>query len=170
MPLFRYFLFVGGFLMCAFWALDYVNSSPLASSSPVSKTEQTVAPREVASLQSWRASEARKAGRELAGAVVMPDVASLAPTAERLAYERQIASGAITQPVATAAPTDASAALREARAEMNEPTATKPAVAVKPVKRVAKPKPVGAPMVIAQQQRPAPRFESGGLFGGFFSN
>lgn len=151
----RYFAVVGALLLGCFWALDAMNG-------PTAPRAQ----QDMASLQAWRAAEARKEatknGREAADAIVMPDVATLAPTAERLAYERQLASNAIPAPVSTA---EAHSTIANARAELTEaaPQPDKPATVAKPK---AKRKPV---MVASQKPQRNPEF-AGSFFGGIFSN
>lgn len=151
----RYFAVVGAVLLGCFWALDAING-------PAAPRAQ----QEMASLKAWRDAEARKEitknGREAAEAVVMPDIATLAPTAERLAYERQLAANAVPAPVAA----DTNDKIVNARAEMTEaaPAPQKPAVAAKP-----KPKRKPAVMVASPQQQHRPEF-AGSFFGGIFSN
>lgn len=158
MLVFRYFVVVGAALLGCFWALDAFNG-------PAAPRAQ----QDMSSLQAWRAAEARKEatkdGREMANAVVMPDIATLAPTQERLAYERQLASNAVASPATeTVAPTNNTVA--DARAELTE--------TAQPVKRVAsaKPKAKQKPQIVvvaspAPQRRPE---FAGGFFGGLFSN
>lgn len=156
MPLLRYLVVVGGLLLGCFWALDAMNG-PAAQRAPQN-------PQNMASLEAWRAAEARKDatrhGRETAEAVVMPNVATLPPTAERLAYERQLASNTIPAPVAVAAAPDT---VSNARAEMAQ-------IAPQSSKPVAKPKPKRKPVTVASQ-RPQrnPEFANS-FFGSIFSN
>lgn len=154
MLVFRYFVVVGALLLGCFWALDAMNG-------PAAPRAQ----QDMASLQAWRAAEARKEasknGREVADAVIMPDVATLPPTAERIAYERQLASNAIPAPVAV---TETRDAIANARAEIADAAqSNKPAAQAKPkVKR----KPV---VVASQRPQRNPEF-AGSFFGGIFSN
>lgn len=158
MLVFRYFVVVGAALLGCFWALDAFNG-------PAAPRAQ----QEMSSLQAWRAAEARKEatkdGRELANAVVMPDIATLPPTAERLAYERQLASNAVAAPVAASAAQSADATIANARAEVTE-------AAPQQVKRVAtaKPKVKRKPVVIVASPSPQRPEYAGGFFGNIFSN
>lgn len=163
MPLLRYFVVVGGLLLGCFWALDAMNgpvNDQVAKASVPPRIEKSTE-----SLQAWRAAEARKGaarqGRAATEAVVMPDIATLPPTAERIAYERQLASNAIPAPVVV---TETRDTIADARAEM--------AGAAQPSKPVAqaKPKVKRKPVVVASQ-RPQrnPEF-AGSFFGGIFSN
>ncbi|MFZ5734069.1 MAG: hypothetical protein ACOY4O_15130 [Pseudomonadota bacterium] len=163
MPLLRYFVVVGGLLLGCFWALDAMNGSA-APRAQQGMAQQGMAQRGMASLEAWRAAEARKEsarqGRETAEAVVMPDIATLPPTAERLAYERQLASNAIPAPVAVAESPDT---VSDARAEMAQ-------IAPQSNKPVAKPKPKRKPVVVASQKpQRNPEFANS-FFGGIFSN
>ena len=152
MLVFRYFVVVGALLLGCFWALD-------ATNGPASPRAQ----QDMASLEAWRASEARKEatrnGREIADAIVMPDVATLAPTTERLAYERQLASNAIPAPVA-----EAHGTVANARAELAD--AAQPSKPVAQAKPKIKRKPVA---VASQRPQRNPEFASS-FFGGIFSN
>lgn len=165
MPLLRYFVVVGGLLLGCFWALDAMNNTKnglVANASVTPRVEQASA-----SLQAWRDAEARKGaarqGRATTEAVVMPDIATLPPTAERIAYERQLASNAIPAPVMVAETRDT---IDNARAEMAEavaPQSNKPVAQTKPkIKR----KPV---VVASQRPQRNPEF-AGSFFGGIFSN
>lgn len=150
----RYFAVVGAVLLGCFWALDAFNGPSVPR-----------AQNDMSSLRAWRAAEARKVantnGRDVSDAIIMPDVATLAPSAERLAYENQLASNKIAATEAVLQPKDT---LSNARAELTEAAPAKPAAVVKPkVKR----KPV---MVASPVPQRHPEFASGGLFGGIFSN
>lgn len=157
MLVFRYFVVVGAALLGCFWALDAFNG-------PAAPRAQ----QEMSSLQAWRAAEARKEatkdGREMAN-VVMPDIATLPPTAERLAYERQLASNAVAAPVVASTTQSADKAIANARAEVNE-------AALQQVKRVAtaKPKVKRKPVVIVANPPPQRPEYAGGFFGNIFSN
>lgn len=155
MPLLRYLVVVGGLLLGCFWALDAMNG-PAAPR----------ARQDTASLDAWRAAEARKGvtrpDRE-AAAVVMPDIATLPPTPERLSYERQLASNVIPAPVIASEPREE---IANARAQMAEAT-PKPSKPVAQVKPKAKRKPAVA--VASSRPQRNPEF-AGSFFGGIFSN
>lgn len=155
MLVFRYFVVVGAALLGCFWALDAING-------PAAPRPQ----QDMSSLQAWRASEARKEstkdGRDMTN-VVMPAIATLPPTQERLAYERQLASNPVALPAIgqgiDAATVNARAEMTEAPLQAKRFATAKPKVKLKP--RVVA---VGNP---APQRRPE---FAGGFFGGFFSN
>ena len=159
MLLLRYFFFAGMMLLGCFWALDAING-PSAS-----KAQQD----NMASLQAWRAAEARKEaskdGRDTSSAVIFPSVATLQPTAERLAYESQIASNKIPAPVLTA---ESARKLSDARAELTEPASHLDAVAIQAKPKVKR-KPVASKAVVATAQ-PRNSNSEFALFGRIFEN
>jgi hypothetical protein len=121
MPVLRYFLVMGCCLLGLLFAADYflpqiAEAVPQAESSGAGRG---------GSLASWRASQDRKE-KPLTSAVVYPDIAPMAPTAERLQWERQM-----TFRRADAPPQETKSAVYEAKAEMVDVGAaavTKPAV------------------------------------------
>jgi hypothetical protein len=121
MPVLRYFVVMGCCLLGLLFTIDYL----------VPKTADAVPQTEAASsgrggsLASWRATQDRKE-KPLTSAVVYPDIAPMAPTAERLQWERQM-----TFRRADAPPQELKLApVYEAKAEMVDVGAT--AVVAKP--------------------------------------
>jgi hypothetical protein len=125
MPVLRYFVVMGCCLLGLLFAANYflpqtVEAVPQAEASSSGRG---------GSLASWRASQDRKE-KPLVSAVVYPDIAPMAPTAERLQWERQM-----TFRRADAVPQQPkSAPALEAKAEMVDVGAA----AVTPPKPVAK--------------------------------
>ncbi len=167
MLLLRYFVFAGAMLLGCFWALDAINGP----SAPKARQGNVASLQGVSSIQAWRAAEARKQaitdGRDTSAALILPSIATMAPTAERLAYERQIASNTLPAPVAMAesarSPTDARAELTEtAPAHLDAvPAQSKPKARRK----------VASKAVVATAQPRSPNSEFGGfLFGRIFEN
>ena len=94
MPMFRYFIVVGFCLLCCVFAAGYF--FPKIESARIQRD---------GSLEFWRQYQATLSGRNKAAAVIYPDAASMAPTVERLAWERQLTfkdAPAPSVPVATA--------------------------------------------------------------------
>jgi hypothetical protein len=109
MPVLRYFLVMGCCLLGLLFVVDYFTPQ---TAEAVPQTEATNSGRG-GSLASWRASQDRKE-KPLTSAVVYPDIAPMAPTAERLQWERQM-----TFRRADAVPQETkSAPVYEAKAEM----------------------------------------------------
>jgi hypothetical protein len=132
MPVLRYFVVMGCCLMGLLFAADYF----------LPQTADAVPRGEVSnsgrggSLASWRASQDRKE-KPLTSAVVYPDIAPMAPTAERLQWESQM-----TFRRADAVPQQPnSAPVYEAKAEMVDVGAASVA-APKPVAKIARHKTV----------------------------
>jgi hypothetical protein len=130
MPVLRYFLVMGCCLLGLLFAVNYF----------VPQTVEAVSQAETAgsgrggSLASWRASQDRKE-KPVVSAVVYPDIAPMAPTAERLQWERQM-----TFRRADAVPQEPKAApVYEAKAEMVDVGAV---AAPKPVAKVVRHKTV----------------------------
>ena len=96
MPVFRYFLVMGccllGLIFTAGWMWPNATTSesvPLATATAGSASA-TLASADLGSLADWRRSEDRLTHKKQAEAVVYPDVATLAPTADRLQWEHQL--------------------------------------------------------------------------------
>src|SRR5882757_7493953 len=85
MPVLRYFVVMGCCLLGLLFAADYLLPQ---TAEAVPQAEASSSGRG-GSLASWRASQDRKE-KPLASAVVYPDTAPMAPTAERLQWERQM--------------------------------------------------------------------------------
>lgn len=110
MPIFRYFVVMGGCLLVLIFMAGYIwpdagtaaSQSNQAASTQVASTQavastQPAAPMasadadDVGSLADLRRSEARlEQSRHESHAIVYPDVANLAPTAARLQWEQQL--------------------------------------------------------------------------------
>jgi hypothetical protein len=132
MPVLRYFLVMGCCLLGLLFVVDYFTPQ-IAEAVP--QTEATNSGRG-GSLASWRASQDRKE-KPLTSAVVYPDIAPMAPTAERLQWERQMT---FRRP--DAGPQEPkSATVYEAKAEMVDVGAAAVA-APKPVAKIARHKTV----------------------------
>lgn len=120
MPVLRYFLVIGCCLLGLLFAADYL----------VPK-EATPAPAQAAtvsnggSLASWRQSQ-EKLDKPQTAAVVYPDIAPMAPTADRLQFERQMTYRKVDSPAL------------QARAEMPATAAEAIAPPAAPAKSVAK--------------------------------
>lgn len=108
MPILRYFMVMGCCLLGLLFAANYF----------LPQTADAVAPAEASSagrggsLASWRASQDRKE-KPLTSAVVYPDIAPMAATAERLQWERQMTFRRPDAP-----PQEPKPAVYEAKAEM----------------------------------------------------
>jgi hypothetical protein len=169
MPVLRYFLVMGCCLLGLLFAADYFLPQ---TAEAVPQAEASSAGRG-GSLASWRASQDRKE-KPLTSAVVYPDIAPMAPTAERLQWERQM-----TFRRADAPPQEKkSAAVYEAKAEMVDVGAA--AVASKPTVKPARHKTVvrrDRPNNYAAAYPAAPASQFGGYrqaqfdrpAGGFFN-
>jgi hypothetical protein len=131
MPILRYFLVMGCCLLGLLFATDYFLPQTVEA---VPQTEATSSGRG-GSLASWRASQDRKE-KPLTAAVVYPDIAPMAPTAERLQWERQM-----TFRRADAPPQEPKSAVYEAKAEMVDVGAAAVA-APKPAAKIARHKSV----------------------------
>jgi hypothetical protein len=131
MPVLRYFVVMGCCLLALLFAVNYfvpqtVEAVPQA---------EAVSSGRGGSLASWRASQDRKE-KPLTSAVVYPDIAPMAPTAERLQWERQM-----TFRRADAPPQEPkSSSVYEAKAEMVDVGAA--AVVAKPAVKTARHKSV----------------------------
>ena len=106
MPVFRYFVVMGccllGLIFAAGWVWPHVSASvntPIATASAGSASatlssenlaSENPASENLGSLADWRRSERRLTHKKHAEAVVYPDVATLAPTSDRLQWERQL--------------------------------------------------------------------------------
>jgi hypothetical protein len=107
MPVFRYFLVMGccllGLIVGAGWM--WPNATPESAQTPVASAKTGSASASLGpanlnsanpnsdslgSLADWRRSENRLDRRKHDQAIVYPDVATLAPTADRLQWERQL--------------------------------------------------------------------------------
>ena len=163
MLLLRYFFFAGAMLLGCFWVLDAINGP----AAPRAQQDSMASLQGVSSLQAWRAAEARKEankdGRDTSAAVILPAIATLAPTAERLAYERQIASNRIPAP-APVAMAETPRTSSDARAELTQPASPIPA------RPKVRRKPVTAKAVVATAQPRNSNPEFGGFFGQIFEN
>ncbi len=161
MLLLRYFVFAGAMLLGCFWALDAINGP----SAP--KAQQN----DMASLEAWRAAEARKEaskdGRDTSAAVILPAVTPMAPTAERLAYERQIASNKIPAPATVS---EVRSSSNDARAELTESVPVRQDADAAKTKPKAKRKVVGSKAVVATAQPRNSNLEFSGFFGRIFEN
>jgi hypothetical protein len=156
MPVLRYFVVMGCCLLGLLFAADYF--LPQATEA-VPQAEASSSGRG-GSLASWRASQDRKE-KPLTTAVVYPDIAPMAPTAERLQWERQM-----TFRRADAVPQQPkSAPVYEAKAEMVDVGAAAIA-APKPVAKVVRHKTVvhrdRPPNNYAAAYPPAPAAQFGG--------
>jgi hypothetical protein len=127
MPVLRYFLVMGCCLLGLLFVVDYFAAQ---TAEAVLQTEATNSGRG-GSLASWRASQDRKE-KPLTSAVVYPDIAPMAATAERLQWERQM-----TFRRADAVPQEPKPAVYEAKAEMVDVGAAA-VVAPKPAARIAR--------------------------------
>jgi hypothetical protein len=108
-PVLRYFLVIGCCLLGLLFAADYL--VPNTDSAPAQADAATAS--NGGSLASWRQSQQNLTKSRVA-AVVYPDIAPMAPTAERLQFERQM-----TYRRADAVPQEPkSAPVYEAKAEM----------------------------------------------------
>ena len=85
MPVLRYFVVMGCCLLGLLFAANYFIPQTVEA---VPQTEAAGSGRG-GSLASWRASQDRRE-KPLTSAVVYPDIAPMAPTAERLQWERQM--------------------------------------------------------------------------------
>jgi hypothetical protein len=153
-PVLRYFVVMGCCLLGLLFAVDYFTPQTVEA---VPQTEATNSGRG-GSLASWRASQDRKE-KPLTSAVVYPDIAPMAPTAERLQWERQM-----TFRRADAVPQEPkSAPVYEAKAEMVDVGAAAVA-APKPVAKIARHKTVvhRLPNNYAAAYPPAPAAQFGG--------
>jgi hypothetical protein len=137
MPVLRYFMVMGCCLLGLLFAADYLAPKEATSAPAVAATVS-----DGGSLASWRHSQENLSKSQVA-AVVYPDVAPMAPTAERLQWERQMTfrrdapvQEAKSEPAAKSDP------VYEAKAEMADitPAAKIPAKPV--VKMPARPKTV----------------------------
>jgi hypothetical protein len=130
-PVLRYFMVMGCCLLGLLFAVDYLVPKETA---PAQAEVATVS--NGGSLASWRQSQQNLTKSQVA-AVVYPDIAPMAPTAERLQFERQM-----TYRRADAVPQEPkSAPVYEAKAEMVDVGAAAVA-APKPVAKVARHKTV----------------------------
>src|SRR3954469_18674637 len=111
-PVLRYFMVMGCCLLGLLFAADYL--LPKEAAAPI----EAAAVSNGGSLASWRQSQERLDKPQVA-AVVYPDIAPMAPTAERLQFERQMTYRRADAPVAETT----SGPVFEAKAEMSEVTA-----------------------------------------------
>jgi hypothetical protein len=156
MPVLRYFVVMGCCLLGLLFVADYFLPQ---TAEAVPQAEASSSGRG-GSLASWRASQDRKE-KPLVSAVVYPDIAPMAPTAERLQWERQMtfrrADAVPQQPKSTSA--------YEAKAEMVEVGAAAVA-APKPVAKIARHRTVvhrdRPPNNYAAAYPPAPAAQFGG--------
>lgn len=132
MPVLRYFLVIGCCLLGLLFAADYFLPQ---TADAVPQAENSNSGRG-GSLASWRATQDRKE-KPLTSAVIYPDIAPMAPTAERLQWERQM-----TFRRADAPPQELkSAPVYEAKAEMVDVGAAA-VTAAKPAAKIARHKSV----------------------------
>lgn len=136
MPIFRYFLAVGSCLLCLFFVADHFLPRP------------ATAQQRVGSLEFWREAQVRAAGKKPATAIAYPAVAAMAPTAERLQWERQLTLLSPDTPVPPPTPST-----YEARAEIPSVAS----LAQIPEKRIRKP--ATRSQVAARAARTAARAE-----------
>ena len=130
-PVLRYFVVMGCCLLGLLFAADYLIPKETA---PAPVEAATVS--NGGSLASWRQSQ-EKLDKPQVAAVVYPDIAPMAPTAERLQFERQM-----TYRRPDAVPQEPkSAPVYEAKAEMVDVGAAA-AAAPKPVVKIARHKTV----------------------------
>ena len=127
MPVLRYFLVMGCCLLGLLFAANYFLPQAEIAAAP-----EATAVSNGGSLASWRQSQERL-DRPQTAAVVYPDIAPMAPTAERLQFERQMTYRRADAP-AQAVETKSSP-VYEAKAEMSDVTAA----AKLPAKSVVKP-------------------------------
>jgi len=103
MPVFRYFVVMGCCLLALIFAAGWVwpdASTPQSVQTPVASANigsatASIVPADngsasFGSLADWRRSEDRLDRKKHAQAIVYPDVATLAPTADRLQWEHQL--------------------------------------------------------------------------------
>lgn len=98
MPVFRYFLVVGCCLLGLIFAAGWMwpdAATPIGAQSPATAANAgpdtaSAAPTNLGSLDDWRRAEDRLIHKKQAEAVIYPDVATLAPTSDRLQWERQL--------------------------------------------------------------------------------
>jgi hypothetical protein len=154
-PVLRYFVVMGCCLLGLLFAVDY-----LAPKETAAAPAETATVSNGGSLASWRQSQQNLTKSQVA-AVVYPDITPMAPTAERLQFERQM-----TYRRADAVPQEPkSSPVYEAKAEMVDVGAV--AVAVpKPVAKIARHKTVvhrdRPPNNYAAAYPPAPVSQFGG--------
>lgn len=96
MPVFRYFVVMGCCLLGLIFGAGWIwpntaapESAPIATANTGSASA-TLASENLGSLADWRRSEDRLTHKKHAEAIVYPDVATLAPTTDRLQWERQL--------------------------------------------------------------------------------
>ncbi|HVV39492.1 MAG TPA: hypothetical protein VHC94_00320 [Nitrobacter sp.] len=91
MPIFRYFVVMGGCLLALLFVADYVWPDAGTATSQPARTVANAESGDVGSLADLRRSEDRlERSRHESHAIVYPDVASLAPTTQRLQWEQQL--------------------------------------------------------------------------------
>lgn len=164
MPLIRFEFFACGFIVCGFLASNYL----LVPNTTHRPDTQVSVQSSQSSLADWRSAEARKGGRLAESAIVLPSIAQTAPTAERLAFERQLASNTVAAPTAPIL-AQAEPGITNARAEMTEASPQRRLVPQRVAASKPKRRQVPRREIVVVERTPMQR-EFGEFFGGFFSN